>query len=203
MTKVTAWCVALVLAVASALAVAQSRSLRSPSEFSSIADERARSQALFVEAGKVIQDPRCLNCHPVQRRPTQGADLHPHVPPMFTRAGGHGLRGLPCSTCHGQANVATLLKGIASIPGNPRWSLAPASMAWQGKSLSQICEQIKDRARNGGHSLAEIHKHFATDPLVAWAWNPGEGRDPAPGTQRQLGELIGEWLATGAHCPAK
>src|SRR5258706_5853344 len=167
MTKVTAWCVALVLAVASALAVAQSRSLRSPSEFSSIADERARSQALFVEAGKVIQDPRCLNCHPVQRRPTQGADLHPHVPPIFTGASGHGVPGLPCSTCHGKANVATLLKGIASIPGNPRWSLAPASMAWQGEPLSQICEQIKDRARNGGPCLVPHHQELYAGPLLA------------------------------------
>lgn len=122
---------------------------------------------------------------------------------MFTGASGHGVPGLPCTTCHGKANVATLGKGIASIPGNPRWALAPASMAWQGKSLSEICEQLKDRARNGGHSLAEIHEHIATDPLVAWAWNPGEGRVPAPGTQRQLGELIGAWIATGAHCPVK
>jgi hypothetical protein len=33
------------------------------------------------------------------------------------------------------AFAATLGSGIASIPGNPRWGLAPASMAWQGKTL--------------------------------------------------------------------
>ncbi len=76
-------------------------------------------------------------------------------------------------------------------------------MAWQGKSLSEICTQIKDPARNGGHSLAEIHEHMAKDPLVAWAWQPGHGRVPAPGTQEEFGELIEAWIATGAHCPAR
>jgi len=94
--------------------------------------------------------------------------------------------GLRCTACHGKANITTHLKGIASVPGNERWRLAPSSMAWQGKSLSEICTQIKDPARNGGHSLAEIHEHMAKDPLVAWAWQPGHGRVPAPGTRRSL-----------------
>jgi hypothetical protein len=28
--------------------------------------------------------------------------------------------------------------------------MAPGEMAWQGKSLAQICEQIKDPQHNGG-----------------------------------------------------
>jgi hypothetical protein len=201
--KPSTWCAAIVLAAAAPTVAGQSGALRPPSAFSSIADERERSQALFAEAGKVIQSPRCLNCHPVQRRPTQGDDLHAHMPPMYAGARDHGVPGMPCTTCHGKSNMATLSKGVASIPGNARWALAPSSMAWQGKSLSEICEQIKDRSRNGGHSLAEIHEHMATDPLVAWAWNPGERRVPAPGTQKQLGELVEAWISTGAHCPPK
>ena len=38
---------------------------------------------------------------------------------------------------------------LKSIPGNPNWHLAPIEMAWEGKTLGQICEQIKDKARNG------------------------------------------------------
>jgi hypothetical protein len=106
---------------------------------------------------------------------------------MYADEGGRGVRALPCTVCHGAANFATLSAPIKSIPGNPRWHLAPSSMAWQGKSLPEICEQIKDRARNGGHSLAEIHEHMANDPLVAWGWARGEGRVPAPGTQKELG----------------
>jgi hypothetical protein len=74
-------------------------------------------------------------------------------------------------------------------------------MAWQGKSLHEICEQIKDPKRNGGLSLARIHHHMAADDLVGSAWHPGVGRDPAPGTQAGFGELIDAWIATGARCP--
>jgi hypothetical protein len=43
---------------------------------------------------------------------------------------------------------------------------------------------------------------MAEDPLVAWGWTPGAGREPAPGTQEVFGRLIAEWVATGAACPA-
>lgn len=175
--------------------------LKPPAAFADLADERTRSVALFREAGKVIQSPRCLNCHPVEPRPTQGDDLHPHVPLMQGGADGKGLPALPCRSCHGTANVATLAPSIRGIPGNARWGLAPASMAWQGKTLQEICEQLKDPARNGGHDLSGIQHHMATDDLVAWAWHPGEGRRPAPGTQTELGQLVAAWIATGAHCP--
>jgi len=175
--------------------------LKPPSAFAGIRDEAARSVALFTEAARVITSPRCMNCHPATRQPTQGDDLHTHVPLMYGGPGDHGAPGLPCKSCHGNQNVATPGSTIASIPGNPRWSLAPASMAWQGKSLREICLQVKDTSRNGGRSLSDIHKHMGTDPLVGWAWHPGEGRLPAPGTQADFGALIEAWIATGAHCP--
>ena len=175
--------------------------LRTAASFQSIKDPAARSVALFQEAGKVLQSPRCLNCHPVERAPTQGDDLHPHNPPMAAGDSGHGPAGLPCFSCHTSANVPTWGQDIKSIPGDPKWGLAPAEMAWQGKSLGAICAQIKDPARNGGRTLAEIHHHMAEDHLVGWGWNPGPGRVPAPGTQAQFGELIKAWIDTGAKCP--
>jgi hypothetical protein len=39
------------------------------------------------------------------------------------------------------------------------------------------------------------------DSLVGWAWSPGAGRTPAPGTQAQLAALLDAWVATGASCP--
>lgn len=75
-------------------------------------------------------------------------------------------------------------------------------MAWAGKSLGEICEQIKDSKRNGGKSIDEIVTHMAEDTLVGWAWAPGVGRTPAPGTQQQFGDLIKAWSASGAACPA-
>jgi hypothetical protein len=169
--------------------------------FATISDERARSVALFSEAGKVIQSPRCMNCHPVERRPTQGDDRHAHAPLMQAGSDGKGVVALPCKSCHGPLNQATLASSIPSVPGHPHWRLAPVSMAWQGKSLGEICVQIKDLKRNGSRSLARLQRHLATDDLVGWAWRPGDGRNPAPGTQSEFGGLISAWIATGAYCP--
>jgi hypothetical protein len=180
----------------------QGPALKPVAAFAAINDERARSAALFTEAGRVIQSPRCLNCHPVTRQPTQGNDLHPHVPFMTAGPADHGVPGLPCKSCHGAANTATLGSAIQSVPGNSRWGLAPASMAWQGKSLKEICGQLKDTSRNGGRTLAAIHEHMTEDPLVGWAWHPGDGRAPAPGSQAEFGALIEAWISTGAQCPA-
>ena len=176
-------------------------SLKPPSAFDSITDRKERSAAIFNEAAKVIMSPRCVNCHPNGRSPTQGEDLHRHVPFMDARAGGHGPSGLHCVACHQAKNVSTQGAGIRSIPGHGHWSLAPASMAWQGKTLKEVCEQLKDPARNGGRNLAKIREHMATDGLVGWAWHPGEGRTPAPGTQAEFGALITAWIRTGAFCP--
>ena len=175
------------------------------SSFASISDEKERSIAIFQETGKVIQHPRCLNCHPADDRPLQGMDMHEHMPPVFRGEANFGLAGMECTTCHTQANVELVAQaeGLQSIPGNPNWHLAPIEMAWVGKSLAEICVQIKDEERNGGKSLAELVHHMAEDDLVGWGWNPGKGREPVPGTQAQFGELFQAWADSGAHCPGE
>ena len=154
--------------------------LRPAASFASIADQRARSVALFAEAGKVLQHPRCVNCHPVGDRPFQTDRMQPHQPLVVRGKDGNGAPGMACNTCHGAANFDP-----ARVPGDPHWHLAPASMAWEGKTLGYICEQLKDPARNGNKSIAEILRHVATDSLVGWGWSPGPGRTPAPGTNEQ------------------
>jgi hypothetical protein len=74
-------------------------------------------------------------------------------------------------------------------------------MAWEGKSPGEICTQLKDRNRNGGRDLALLHEHLAKDDLIAWAWNPGLGREPVPGTQARLGELIQAWNTPAPSVP--
>ena len=101
-----------------------------------------------------------------------------------------------CATCHQDANFDP-----AGVPGHAHWHLAPREMAWQGKTIGEICTQIKDPARNGGRSLQQILTHMSNDTLVGWAWAPGFGRKPAPGTQQELGALIKAWMNTGAVCP--
>lgn len=171
--------------------------LRPVAAFASLPDEASRSVALFNEAGRVIQHPRCMNCHPVGDRPTQGDRMTPHEPWVTRGPDGHGAPGLECKTCHGFSNFEP-----SGVPGDPHWALAPASMAWQGKTLGEICRQIKDRTRNGDRSLDDIVHHMAEDGLVGWAWRPGGDRTPAPGTQEAFGALIRAWVETGAECPA-
>lgn len=170
--------------------------LRPVTAFDGIADTDARSVALFAEAGRVIQHPRCLNCHPRTDRPTQTEAMRPHSPWVVRGPDGQGDDALRCETCHQPANYDP-----AGVPGNPMWALAPAGMAWQGRSLGEICRQIQDPAR-GGMAHAELLRHMATDELVAWAWLPGGDRTPAPGTQARFGELIAAWIESGARCPA-
>jgi len=107
-----------------------------------------------------------------------------------------GAPGMPCQTCHHDANFYP-----AHVPGHARWHLAPRSMAWAGRSLGEICVQMKDPARNGGRDLTALVLHMAEDGLVGWAWSPGANRTPAPGTQQQLGALLTAWAQAGATCP--
>ena len=178
--------------------------LQPPEAFTGLGDPQARAQALFLEAAKVLMHPRCMNCHPANDRPTQGADMHVHYPPVLRGDNGGGVPGNTCAACHMESNT-NMFPGdrhaIRSIPGNSRWGLAPIEMAWQGKSAGDICRQLKDPARNGGRDLALLHEHMAKDDLVGWGWEPGDGRDPVPGTQKLFGDLIQAWIDAGAACP--
>jgi hypothetical protein len=191
---------AAAIALSAAFAQAPSQPLKPPSEFQSIANQADRSRAIFAEIGKVLTHPRCMNCHPAGEHPLQGADHHEHRPVVWRSDTGHF--GTPCGECHTEKNV-TLHEaaGYQSIPGHPRWSVAPLSMAWEGKSLGDICRQLKDTARNGGRDLALLQEHVAKDDLVAWGWSPGAGREPAPGSQQAAGDLMQAWIDSGAECP--
>jgi hypothetical protein len=172
--------------------------LRPVDSFANIADTQARSIALFEEVGKVLQHPRCMNCHPAGERPRQTDQRRLHQPLVVRGKDGHGAPGMACATCHGGTNFDP-----SHVPGNPHWALAPTSMAWEGKSLGEICIQLKDLRRNGGRDVAAILKHVTSDSLVLWAWAPGPGRTPAPGSNVEFASLLTAWAETGAHCPAR
>jgi hypothetical protein len=174
--------------------------LKSPDQFMSITNPAERSRAIFEEVGKVLTHPRCMNCHPAGDHPLQGNDQHDHMPPVWRAETGH--LEVACSGCHSGKNM-TLLDAASyrSIPGHPRWGFAPLAMAWQYKSLREICVQLKDVQLNGGRDLAALQEHIAKDDLVAWGWNPGAGREPAPGNQEVAGLLVQAWIDSGAECP--
>ena len=120
-----------------------------------------------------------------------------HQPPVERGADGHGLAAMRCSILP---------------PGRPT-SIPAACRAirngisrrarWRGKARRsrEICAQIKDPARNGGRKVEDLIHHIGEDTLVGWAWAPGFGRAPAPGTQEQAGALVEAWVKTGAACP--
>lgn len=188
---------ALTLAQTAPAPQAGGATLRPAASFAGIANARDRSVALFSEMGKVFQHPRCVNCHPATERPRQSDERRLHQPLVVRGKDGHGAPGLECTTCHGKGNFDP-----AGVPGDGHWALAPASMAWEGKTLGQICEQLKDPNRNGSRDLAAIIKHVTTDTLVLWGWNPGKGRQPAPGSNAEFGALMQAWADSGAACPA-
>jgi len=181
-----------------AVPAAASDQLRPPAQFASIADRAQRSQAMFVEASRVLTHARCVNCHPPDDSPRQGDGHALHDPPVLRGASDRGIPALGCGTCHQDRNAE-----LARVPGAPDWHLAPRSMVWLGKSPAAICVQIKDPARNGGRTLPQIQDHIAHDGIVAWGWRPGADRAAAPGSQAQLAALVQAWIDTGAECPAE
>ena len=182
--------------------VAANGQLKAPSDFDAIGDKATRSRAMFAEIGKLLTHPRCMNCHPAGEHPLQGAEKREHWPPVWRENQVAGLVGTTCAGCHTGENYTLHERATyQSIPGHPRWGLAPLSMAWEGKSIGDICRQVKDTNRNGGRDLALLQEHIAKDDLVAWGWKPGPGREPAPGSQEAAGKLVQAWIDNGAECP--
>ena len=160
----------------------------------------ASDGALFVEFVSVLRHPRCMNCHSRGDFPRQGNDSHPHT--MNVRRGpeGHGVTAEKCSTCHQDHNLA----GVHMPPGAPNWGLPPPTtpMIWQGLTDAQICRSIKDPKQNKNRNLDQLIEHLTEDKLVAWGWNPGEGRDPIPMSHDEFAAKVKQWQAAGAPCPA-
>lgn len=167
--------------------------LKAVSEFDAIQDPRARSAALFIEAGKVLQHPRCLNCHPNGDSPTQRDEMTLHRPLVVRGAGGWGAsNAMTCVACHSSVSGPT-----GGSFDDIRWRVAPAKMAWQGLTLPQICAQLKDR--RGKSDTDKMLKHSVEDKVIGMGWNFGPASPP--GTQKEFGELMKAWVATGGHCP--
>ena len=163
--------------------------------------------AIWSKIYEVFSHPRCVNCLvPEDNRPRWSG-------PSFGLGDGewafHGMNidggesrdgadSIPCKACHADTN-SELPHGP---PGEEVWLLAPVEMNWWGKSSQEVCEQIKDPARNGGRTLQHVADHVAHDHLVLWGWDPGPGREPAPYSAAEIAASIESWAAAGAPCPA-
>jgi len=164
------------------------------------ADDPVKARGAFNEAYKVFASPRCSNCHPAGDTPTQGDEHRVHDQGVTRGPDGKGPAGMTCSTCHQEEN----LDGEGLPPGAPNWHMPPPGnkMVFQGMTAAKLCEQLKDPARNGGRkTLKESIHHIEVDPLVGWAWNPGNGRTTPPLSKADLLKKLNEWIDNGAACP--
>jgi hypothetical protein len=60
---------------------------------------------------------------------------------------------------------------------------------WARRSLCES-QAVSRHVASGKDLAAYILKHVVTDSLVKWAWAPGPGRTPAPGTNAEFGALL-------------
>jgi len=155
--------------------------------------------SLFTALVPVLRHPRCMNCHSRGDFPRQGDDGHPHIMNVRRGPDGHGVTAEKCSTCHQDHNLV----GEHMPPGAPNWGLPPANMPmiWEGLTDGQICASIKDPKQNHSRNLQQLVEHLTEDKLVAWGWNPGEGRTAVPMPHDEFSAKVKSWQAAGAPCP--
>lgn len=167
-----------------------------------IEPNEAVSKAAFLDAAAVFFSPRCANCHPSGNSPTQGDAMLPHAQLVVRGTEGKGKYGMKCNTCHQAEN----LEGEKMPPGVPNWHMPPDNMkmVFQGLTAKQLCEQLKNPKLNGGRkTIAEAIEHLEKDPLVHWAWSPGNGRTLPPLSYEEFMSKVKEWEENGGACPDK
>lgn len=162
-------------------------------------EEVSAGKVAFLEVAKVLQHPRCMNCHPSGDAPLQTDASLPHKMNV-SRASEEA--GLKCATCHqGQNSEALGIPG--GPPGAPNWHLPPKDtpMVFQGHTPASLCAQLADPAQNGGKDLAALLEHVSHDRLVLWGWNPGGDRTKPPMPHNEFVALFKLWVDGGGACP--
>ena len=165
---------------------------------------RADGLEAWTRVYDVTSHPRCSNCHvganniPMWSGPSYG-NARPHG--MNINAGDSriGAEYLQCSACHAYR------EGVNDVPhAAPQvamnWQLPPVEAEWFGKTSDEICNQLRDPERNGGRDFNDIASHLEHDLILHWAWNPGEGREPAPYSLQEHVNDILAWGVAGYPC---
>lgn len=153
----------------------------------------------FLAAYTVFMHARCVNCHPIGDAPLQGDSSVAHAQNVQRGPDGRGKYALKCANCHQDSN----LPGKYMPPGAPNWHLPPPEMkmVFEGKSAAELCEQLKDPARNGGKTVEQILEHVTHDALVLWGWDPGDGRTKPAMSHEEFAAKMKAWVENGAACP--
>ncbi|KAF1723146.1 hypothetical protein [Pseudoxanthomonas wuyuanensis] len=165
-------------------------------------EQKAQALQAFATVEQVFQHPRCINCHIPGDAPLQFDSQTRHAMNVVRGPEGKGAPGLPCATCHAEANPPAGY-GPHAPPGAPHWQLPPPDqkMAWIGLPAAELCAMIKDKQRNGGRDFAALTKHVAEDKLVLWGWEPGGDRAPVPVPHDRFVAAFTAWADAGGPCP--
>lgn len=160
--------------------------------------EAASPEQAFVDVARVLQSPRCVNCHPNGDAPLQGDNgaLHGmNITRDIERV------GMTCQTCHRETAVNPSAANMP--PAVKNWHLPPKTtpMIFQGRTPAELCKQLKDPAHNGNHDLAALLKHVSHDDLVLYGWNPGAGRTLPPLSHDVFVARFKQWVDAGGPCP--
>lgn len=156
--------------------------------------DEAKSVAAFQTVVKVLNHPRCMNCHTTAAWPTQGDDRRRHTFNVMRGPDDRGAPGMKCLTCHKDKNVAT-------IPGAKDWHMAPLAQGWTGLTPGALCRALIDPKKNGNRTGGKIVEHLQADAFVLWAWTPGAKRSSPPVPHKDFLAAAQTWIKTGAHCP--
>ncbi|WP_218164852.1 hypothetical protein [Pseudoduganella namucuonensis] len=70
------------------------------------------------------------------------------------------------------------------------------------KTDKALCEAFVDKKKNGDRDIAKLVEHMTNDPLVQWAWAPGDRKAPSI-SQQDFHLLVKHWGSSGAACPGK
>ncbi len=175
---------------------------RAAKERAATAEQRDAALAAFPTIQRVLQHPRCQNCHIPGDAPLQHDAGFVHTMGVLRGPDGHGAPGLPCSTCHGESNSPASY-GLNAPPGAPHWALPPADtkMVFIGLDAAALCETVRNPASNGGKDLDALVKHVAEDKLVLWGWDPGGSRAPVDVPHAEFAAKFKAWADAGAPCP--
>jgi cytochrome c5 len=166
-------------------------------------EDRSKAEALqaFGVVQKVLQHPRCQNCHIPGDAPLQFDQGLVHAQNVQRGPEGKGARGLACSTCHSTENPPASY-GAHMPPGAPNWQLPPPEhkMVFIGLSGGELCRGLLNKAENGGRDLHALREHL-DDKLVLWGWDPGVGRAPVDIPHKEFVAAFEKWAKAGAPCP--
>lgn len=170
---------------------------------------RQEGLAAWRRIHAVVSHPRCVNCHTGEsNRPMwSGPEFdkpQPHGMNIHAGESRIGAETLLCQACH---VTSTRPNDTPHAPPHVgiEWQLAPVEFVWFDRSEREICSQLRNPNRNGGRTGGDLVEHIIHDAelkaFITWAFDPGGGREPAPGSlQEHLDDTV-TWVAAGMPCP--